>query len=187
MLSHLEVCHALERMVRRAKLPFALTQGFSPHMRIAFGSALPVGVGGSHELFDVILTDYLAPEKALAALSANAPRHLMPQACTYVEPKAKACSVAFPYSVYEACFPCAVPHLTIPSEIEVQRKKKAKTLQVRDFLVGEPCVRDQKLVFQLEAKPTGSLRADVFLRACLPSAEWVSLTRVAQASSPVEV
>ena len=44
MLSHLEVTHALERAVRRSGLPFALTQGFSPHMKLSFGSALPVGV-----------------------------------------------------------------------------------------------------------------------------------------------
>ena len=43
MLSHLEVAHTLERVVRRAKLPFAISQGYSPHMKIAFGSALPVG------------------------------------------------------------------------------------------------------------------------------------------------
>ena len=32
MLSHLEVCRALERAVRRADLPYAVSQGFSPHM-----------------------------------------------------------------------------------------------------------------------------------------------------------
>lgn len=41
MLSHLELARALERAVRRAQLPFAVSQGFSPHMRIAFGAALP--------------------------------------------------------------------------------------------------------------------------------------------------
>ena len=46
MLSHLELARALERAVRRAKLPYAVSNGFSPHMRIAFGAALPVGVGG---------------------------------------------------------------------------------------------------------------------------------------------
>ena len=53
LLSHLEVVRALERAVRRARLPFAVTNGFSPHMRIAFGAALPVGVGGSDEFFDL--------------------------------------------------------------------------------------------------------------------------------------
>ncbi|WP_417304102.1 DUF2344 domain-containing protein, partial [Ellagibacter isourolithinifaciens] len=31
MLSHLEVARALERTVRRAGLPYAVSQGFSPH------------------------------------------------------------------------------------------------------------------------------------------------------------
>ena len=64
-LSHLEVAHALERAVRRAGLPYAITQGFSPHMKIAFGAALPVGIGGERELFDVYLTSYIPPEEAL--------------------------------------------------------------------------------------------------------------------------
>ena len=59
MLSHLELARALERAVRRAQLPFAVSQGFSPHMRIAFGAALPVGVGGTAEIFDLFLTDYV--------------------------------------------------------------------------------------------------------------------------------
>lgn len=48
LLSHLEVARAIEAVpVRRAQLPFAVSQGFSPHMKIAFGAALPVGVGGT--------------------------------------------------------------------------------------------------------------------------------------------
>lgn len=33
-LGHLEVIHTIERIVRRAGLPYAVTQGFSPHMRV---------------------------------------------------------------------------------------------------------------------------------------------------------
>ena len=61
MLSHLELARALERAVRRAQLPFAVSQGFSPHMRIAFGAALPVGVGGTAEIFDLFLTRRVPP------------------------------------------------------------------------------------------------------------------------------
>ena len=63
MLSHLEVARALERAVRRAALPYAISQGFSPHMKIAFGAALPVGVGGVSECFDLMMTSYIAPER----------------------------------------------------------------------------------------------------------------------------
>ena len=67
MLSHLEVARALERAVRRAGLPFAVSQGFSPHMKIAFGAALPVGVGGTHELADLQMTRYVPVDEALEA------------------------------------------------------------------------------------------------------------------------
>ena len=80
MLSHLEVARALERAVRRADLPFAVTNGFSPHMRIAFGAALPVGVGGTAEFFDLFMRSYVAPDKALAALQAASAPDLMPSA-----------------------------------------------------------------------------------------------------------
>ena len=65
MLSHLEVARALERAVRRAGLPFAVSQGFSPHMKIAFGAALPVGVGGTHEVPDEVTVVRKKKEKVL--------------------------------------------------------------------------------------------------------------------------
>lgn len=38
-LGHLEVIHTIERIVRRAGLPYAVTQGFSPHARgLLFGA-----------------------------------------------------------------------------------------------------------------------------------------------------
>ena len=74
MLSHLETARAIERTVRRSDLPFAVTQGFSPHMKLAFGSALPVGVGGLAEIFDVTMTAFVPPAEALARLrAASAP------------------------------------------------------------------------------------------------------------------
>ena len=89
MLSHLEITHALERIVRRSGLPFALSEGFSPHMKMAFGPALPVGVGGEQEVFDVLLTSYVAPDRALSALVEAAPEGLAPIQATYVEPSAR--------------------------------------------------------------------------------------------------
>ena len=122
MLSHLEVAHTLERTVRRARLPFAISQGFSPHMKIAFGAALPVGVGSTCEIFDLQLTEYVAPGKALAALQQASVPDLMVQECWYVEGKAKAASVAFPFSTYEVRFSEPVSGVEVPETITVGRK-----------------------------------------------------------------
>ena len=165
LLSHLEVARALERAVRRAGLPYAVSQGFSPHMKIAFGAALPVGVGGTHEVFDLQLERYVAPERALAALQAASVADLMAKSCRYLEPSAPAASVAFPVSTYRALLSCAPGAFPLPREVRIVRKKKEKRLLVEDFLVGEPSLAGAVVTFSLEAKATGSLRPDVLLAA----------------------
>lgn len=191
LLSHLEIARALERAVRRADLPFAVSQGFSPHMKIAFGSALPVGVGSTCEIFDLQMTRYVAPEKALEALQGASVPDLMPYACRYIGPRDAAASVAYPVAAYRAEL-SAVPEggLAVPEEVRVVRKKKEKTLKVADYLVGDVSVEGASIGFELEAKPTGSLRPDVLLAACLDAynaahpdegpLRVVSTTRIAQ-------
>lgn len=171
LLSHLEVARALERAVRRAGLPFAVSQGFSPHMKIAFGAALPVGVGGTHELFDLQMTRYVPADEALEALQDASVPDLMVKACDYIEPQAPAASAAYPVAVYRALLshpPAAFP---VPDEVRVIRKKKEKVLRVDEFLVGEVEVSGSVATFALESKPTGSLRPDVLLRACCDAAD----------------
>lgn len=184
LLSHLEVAHTLERTVRRAGLPYAVSQGFSPHMRIAFGAALPVGVGSTCEIFDLQLLSYVAPERALKALQQASVAGLMIRACEYVEPQAPAASVAFPFSTYEVCFAglCSADAATIPSQVTVVRKRKEKVLEVGDYLCGPFEFFGDKARFTLEAKPTGSLRPDVLCSHCDFPVDILSITRVAQSS-----
>ena len=155
LLSHLEVARAIERAVRRAQLPFAVSQGFSPHMKIAFGAALPVGVGGTHEMVDLQLLRYVRPEEALLVLQKESVPDLMVKECVYIEPKAPAASAAFPLSTYRALLSAAPAQLPVPEQVHIIRKKKEKVLDVAS------------LTFTLEQKPTGSLRPDKLLAACL--------------------
>ena len=124
-----------------------------------------VGIGGTCEIFDLTLDDYVAPAKALDALKRSAPADMMPTTVEYVEPSAKAASVVNPFSMYEVRFDSPVAGFEYPSQIEVVRKKKAKTLQVADYLVGEPVAEGCSMRFQLESKDTGSLRPDVFVKS----------------------
>lgn len=178
-LSHLEITHALERMIRRSKLPYALSEGFSPHMKVSFGSALGVGIGSTCEVFDVTLKDYVAPAKALEALQKSAHEALMPIDAKYVDKSATAASVAYPYSIYVAEFAEEVPDFEIPESIKVIRKKKEKQLYVDDYLVDDPIIAGNRLYFQLKSGNEGNLRPDILLsNCCLPSV--VSLTRIRQ-------
>lgn len=178
MLSHLEVAHALERAVRRSGLPFAVSQGFSPHMKLAFGAALPVGVGGTSEIADLQLTHYVDADKALRALQEQSVADLMVTDCFYIESGAPAASLAFPFSTYESILLDSASKLVIPETVTVTRKKKERVLVVNDYLAEQPTLTGNRLTFVLEQKPTGSLRPDVFLKAC--GLAYSSITRVDQ-------
>ncbi|HEX2040783.1 MAG TPA: TIGR03936 family radical SAM-associated protein [Acidimicrobiales bacterium] len=51
--SHRDVARMWERAFRRAQLPLAWTQGFSPRPRVSFGLALPTGAESVAEYLDV--------------------------------------------------------------------------------------------------------------------------------------
>jgi len=55
-LSHRMVMDALERAFRAASLPVHFTEGYNPHIRLSMGPALPLGVEGLAESFDVDCT-----------------------------------------------------------------------------------------------------------------------------------
>lgn len=73
-ISHRDIARCVERAVRRAKLPVAYSEGFTPRPRISFGLALPTGAESLAEYLDV---DFGANEVDVAtvgpALSAGLP------------------------------------------------------------------------------------------------------------------
>lgn len=60
-VGHLDLMRTWERALRRAGLPLAYTQGFSPHARLALGAPLAVGFEGERELLDVWLSPSAPP------------------------------------------------------------------------------------------------------------------------------
>lgn len=63
-ISHRDLATLWERLGRRARLPFSMTEGFHPKPRIAFPSALALGVEGLDEVVEIDLREPL-PEDDL--------------------------------------------------------------------------------------------------------------------------
>jgi len=61
-VSHLDYAKVLERAIRRAELPIAFSEGFNPHMKISFGTVLPVGMTSETEFADFELTHSMEPQ-----------------------------------------------------------------------------------------------------------------------------
>jgi radical SAM family uncharacterized protein/radical SAM-linked protein len=72
-LSHHELMTVLLRALRRARVPVAYTSGFHPGPKISFGPALPVGVEGARELFDIELTGLMDPSGFLTIINTQLP------------------------------------------------------------------------------------------------------------------
>jgi len=72
-LSGMELMRALERAMRRAKLPLSFSAGFHPLPRMSFGMALPVGVASLEEWFNVYMRTAITPEEIASALRVRMP------------------------------------------------------------------------------------------------------------------
>ena len=54
-IGHLDMARTWQRIVRRANLPLAYSEGFNPQPRMSFAAALPVGCTSDHEELDMVL------------------------------------------------------------------------------------------------------------------------------------
>ena len=75
-LSHLDLMRLWERALRRAMLPLAYSEGFTPHPRIALAAPLSVGVTSQAELMDVVLSRWLSPYTFVAQIKRQLPHGL---------------------------------------------------------------------------------------------------------------
>lgn len=72
-ISHRDLMRLMERAVRRAELPLALSAGFNPHPKISFASALSVGVSSLSEYADITLSWRVEPREVLNRLNGKLP------------------------------------------------------------------------------------------------------------------
>jgi radical SAM-linked protein len=72
-ITHLDLMRFWERALRRAGLPIAYSEGFSPHPQISLASPLPVGVTAVAELMDVFLSQRTEPIAFERGLSLQLP------------------------------------------------------------------------------------------------------------------
>lgn len=72
-ITHLDMMRFWERALRRAELPVAYSEGFSPHAQIAIAAPLAVGTTGEAELMDVFFEEAIAPREAVRRVTPELP------------------------------------------------------------------------------------------------------------------
>jgi len=72
-ISHLDLMRLWQRALRRADIPLAYSQGFSPHPRLSLAAPLAIGVTSSGELMDIFLKHRVSPHFFLKSIGTQLP------------------------------------------------------------------------------------------------------------------
>lgn len=178
-LGHLEMLATLERCIRRAGLPFAVSNGFAKHMKVQFSQAIPVGASSTCEYFDVFLTEHVPVEEAFAALENSTPRALAPQRAGYIGPRPDALEkwlsrARWTVSLRGSGLSCegieeAARLLVERGSFTFMRGDKQKTADLAATFVSLKAAPAEgeglELVLETRSSPEGALRPAVFIDA----------------------
>ncbi len=172
---HLDVYRAWERWLRRASLPLAYTQGFSPHPRINLASALPLGFTSQAELVDIWLERDLPLEDISAALQASAPPGMIIERILQVDDKAPTLQTILEASEYEITLLEPAPDLVqrlsaLLQSTEIPRQRRGKAYDLRPLLLDVTLLPAETraaphLLAQLRAREAATGRPEELLAA----------------------
>jgi len=173
LVSHHDIMRCLERMLRRAQIPMALSQGFNPRPKIIFASALGVGIEGCCEVVDLELSEAWEPSELLECLRTVAPagfdwKDARPLPLDARPPR--------PLTV-EYCIPVPADR-QVAAELSLQsllssanwpffrrRPHRESTFDLRAQLIEAELTTEGLLRFRLKVSPDGSARPEELLEA----------------------
>jgi len=169
LLSHHDLMRSCERMLRRAEVPFAMTNGFHPTPRWVFALSLPLGVAGYNEVVELELKQ---PQNIYAvrdAINTCAPKGFQLVSAQSIDPK----STAVPRRVM---YRFAIPHdsseaVQATAKELVGREKiwtdrhypRARRVNIRPF-IRHSYVEEGYLYLDLWVTSTGTARADELIK-----------------------
>jgi radical SAM family uncharacterized protein/radical SAM-linked protein len=128
LLSHLELLHAMVRLLRRAEVPASYSNGFSPSMQLSFGDALPVGMSSDAEYGDVRLYAPMDVDAFVKAADAACPAGMRITAATEVQLSAPSLTA----KVEAARYLVRLGRLDVTAELAEER--------IREFLAKDEVV-----------------------------------------------
>lgn len=137
-ISHLDLMRAMQRAIKRAKLPIWYTQGFNPHIYIMFPLTLSLGFESRVEVMDFALLEDMDCGEVVKALDAQMPEGMRIVSCTrpvhshteitHGEYKIKLCVDKTPEETADL-----FRDFLSKERIEIEKRTKKKTVKVVDI------------------------------------------------------
>ena len=172
-VSHLDYANIFLRAFDRAKLPMAYSEGFNPHMKVAFASALSLGVTSRAEYMDFELEREVAQPEVWDKLKAQLPPGVEVRELKLLHEKAPALmaqtdearySLLVPYDGTEEEAKAAVSAYNKAPEAIYNRvtPKKKREIETKQYMlkpVTVECLEGGiKLDFDISVTPEGSVK-----------------------------
>lgn len=179
-ISHLDYASAMERAVRRARLPAAYSEGFNPHMKLAFASALAVGVTSRAEYMDIELKVPVPVEEFCARLRATLPEGIELLKAKEIVGKQAALMAVVDLAVYEVKAPFSGDAALLQEAIGAfnradvvrymrETPKSKKEIEIKQFMASPIEVHNEAgvVTFDMRIKmtPSGSVKPGEVVRA----------------------
>lgn len=139
-ISHLDVLRAMQRALRRARIPVGYSQGFNPHMLLSFATALSLGQESHAELMDIKLTQMVDVGQLLDDLNCALPPGFHALRAKYIDDRAPALTKMMKWAGYEIyglsdCDQEVQAFLKSPSCIVSKKSKKGmKDVDIRPMV-----------------------------------------------------
>ncbi len=173
-IGHLDTQRYFQKLLRRADIPVAYTEGFSPHQKLSFAQPLGVGVESRGEYFDIELKsddclDGLSSDSVIERLNYTQASGIFVTDCVKLKDDAKnAMASVFaadymltkspghtePFSMMEAIesFKEAESWVLIK-----ETKKSRRSLELKD-LVYELSIKEDEIYVRLNASSNSSVK-----------------------------
>lgn len=178
-ISHLDYSRAIERAVRRAQLPAAYSEGFNPHIKLSFASALAVGITSQSEFMDLELMGDTKIEMIITSLMSQLPAGIKIIRCQRIHDSAAKLMAVVNLASYQVLIPCSINEEQIEKNIRqfnstenllfVRENPKGKRqIDVKEYvqeIYFNRCTAGLEIFFDTKITPTGSIKPGEVLKA----------------------
>ncbi|MBQ6976402.1 MAG: DUF2344 domain-containing protein, partial [Selenomonadaceae bacterium] len=178
-LSHLEYVDVFRNALLRSKLPAAYSEGFNPHLKISFATALGVGVTSDCEYVDFVLAANLDAEKVMAKLNLQLPTGAEIVRIKKISAKAQALTALADFARYEIFVPfdedfgiaeVAAKNFNSAQKIFYNRvtPKKSREIEIKNLMAESVKIFKVdggiKIIFGVKIKQDGTVKPAEILK-----------------------
>ncbi len=188
-VSTLDMQLVWERTLRRARLPVAFTQGFTPRVRFHMACALPLGFTSTDEVADLWLAGDAGTAEVVEKLNAAAPPGLVVKEAVEIPLSLPALQTRVEYAEYSVLLSEVPDGFDLPASVEkllraqsLPRTRREKAYDLRPLIDRLEVVSSTppELWMRLSAREGATGRADEVLLALGldPTAARIERTRL---------